>query len=105
MVKKYDIKELVKGMSEDNQPDIENEERKVELFNCGCNTPEHIFYVSKYKDEPEFFFEVQLNNWLPWYKRIYYAIRYVFGGDCGWDETILEPEDTKRLIKFLKENS
>ena len=68
---------------------MEDDLKKIELFECACYLPNHMFYVSKYDDEDEFYFHVQLNNWLPWYKRIYYAVKYIFGGDCGWDETIL----------------
>ena len=82
---------------------MENDVKKIELFECACYLPNHMFYVSKYDDEDEFYVHVQLNNWLPWYKRIYYAVKYIFGGDCGWDETILGEEGTKRLIKFLSE--
>ena len=78
--------------------------RKSELFVCACSIPQHIFYATKYEDEPEFYFYTRLNNWLPWYRRIYHAIKYVFGGDCEWDEVILEEHDAQRLIEFLKNN-
>lgn len=82
-------------------------------FECICGHFEHKFEVIFDPDEnPDYdclYVTVHLNDGLPWYKRIYNGIRYIFGkrskyGDFA--EFILEHDDAKRLSevcnKFLK---
>jgi hypothetical protein len=90
---------------------------KTEYFDCSCHLPEHAVrfmlqpgYLPDEKDKfgmtPEFYAEVQLNNFLPWYRRLLPAVKYMFGrqASCGhWDCWLLKPEDTDRLHNLIVE--
>lgn len=82
--------------------------------NCGSQV-DHFVRVSKWpKSEIEgdvdlFYVHSQLNHYLPWYKRIPLAFRYLFGIDntfCHYIETLLTVDQVKELATWLdKETS
>lgn len=83
-----------------------------ELFVCDCEDISHHFVITYCNDtdEPSITAQVKLNAWLPWYKRLWIAIKYVFApGICRfgeYDEVILKPSDAARLqnvVDRLKE--
>lgn len=82
-----------------------------ELFICQCGDPSHQFIIAADKDTIEgacAFVSVHLNREHSIFKRIWAAIKYVFGrrsiyGD--FDEVIINPNDADKLQKvvdFLK---
>lgn len=82
-----------------------------ELFICQCGDPSHQFIISADKETTEgpcAFISVHLNREHNIFKRLWYAVKYVFGrrsiyGD--FDEIIINPNDADRLQKvvdFLK---
>lgn len=92
---------------------------KIRHFVCSCYSPEHtaIFTVDPGEDPeqlkegdipwpPEMYVDLQLNNYLPWYKRIIPAIRFLFGKtpkDTHWANWTLRNEDVDQLEKVLTE--
>ena len=72
---------------------------------CMCHSTEHVFKImtdNHYtkKDYPEMTVEVQLNQYRNIFKRIWVAIKYVFGYQCKyghWDCTMLAPDEVERL--------
>jgi hypothetical protein len=74
---------------------------KSEYFECDCCHPMHILRISYFEDEwdkeyntdGEFYVSVILNDTI-WYKRIWYALKYIFGispskyyyGDIVWSK-------------------
>ena len=82
-----------------------------ELFICECGDPSHQFIISADKETTEgpcAFISVHLNREHNIFKRIWYAIKYVFGARSiygDFDEIIINPNDADRLQKvvdFLK---
>ncbi len=84
-----------------------------ELFICQCGDPSHQFIISADKETTEgacAFVSVHLNREHNVFKRIWAAIKYVFGARCiygDFDEVIINPNDADRLQKvvdFLKKH-
>lgn len=82
---------------------------KSELFICNCNSVGHNFIIQldEYEDNFELVLSVHLNNYLTFWKRIYVAIRYIFGytaSDYGhYDCVLIKRDDVSRLQNLLKE--
>lgn len=74
-----------------------------ELFICQCGDPSHQFIISADKETTEgacAFVSVHLNREHNIFKRIWTAIKYVFGTRCiygDFDEVIINPNDADRL--------
>lgn len=79
---------------------------KQELFICACNSMEHQLIMSYCTDEEykEVYCSVHLKPERNLFKRIWKAIKYIFGhrsiyGD--FDEFIFKPEDADRLQEVV----
>jgi len=77
-------------------------------LDCECHSPEHIVRYSFYDwgtdDMPEFFVEVQACHYLPWYKRVWAAIKYAVGYDgVKWHDAIIKRKDVDVLQKMLSD--
>ncbi len=106
------------GLKNDmNDKDIEI----TEYFECDCYSNNHLMSVKYYKEglsdeqkekwpEQELWewisFNVQMSPYLPWYKRIWYGLKFMIGlqdHGCSWSETLIEKkEDAGRMISLLK---
>lgn len=80
---------------------------KSEYFECRCFADEHgiRFTYDDDPNDPEIYLHVFLNDWLPWYIRIYRSVKYIFGYKCKyghWDCWLLNPRDAERLNKFTQ---
>lgn len=80
---------------------------------CGCESPEHqiIFAHEKIENkghphyEDDFYVEVHLHQYRSFFKRLWVAVKYVFGYHCKyghWDTTIFTKEDATKLKDFLE---
>lgn len=78
---------------------------KHEYFECQCSDFNHVFRFVVDENSGEAWLEVQLSTWLPWYKRAWLALRYLFGKTPGYhghyDVTLLREEDFARLCTLL----
>lgn len=85
---------------------------RSEYFACSCHNPECVIAVDLYlspaddrfPETRDLCFHVQLSQWLPWYKRLWHAMRYVWGSQSNkyhWAETYLKKEDVARLRSLL----
>ena len=78
-----------------------------ELFICECHDPSHQFIISADpldSEFPEVYISVHLNRDHNIFKRIWTAMKYVFGmrsilGD--FDEVIIRPDDADRLQEVV----
>jgi hypothetical protein len=74
---------------------------RKEIFECECHSLEHMVAVGVYDWDggpPDFFLEVTADNHLPWYQRVWPAIKYLFGQpSLKWHDVLLKPEDVDRL--------
>lgn len=73
------------------------------FFECVAHCTEHTisFIMLKNKDYyPDLYLNIYLDS-VPWYKRIWYAIKYIFGYKCKyghWNCWEMKREDAVRLI-------
>lgn len=88
-------------------------ENKEYIVQCSCGSPEHLIQVSwflpneKYctEDYEELYIHYSLLKARVW-KRIWYAIKYVFGYQSrfgGYGEMVLYKQDVDKLIEVLQE--
>jgi hypothetical protein len=73
---------------------------------CECRSPEHVIQLianTEKADPTVLYISVQLTP-LPWRKRLWGAIRYVFGYQCRyghWDEAMIGAEEALHVHDFL----
>lgn len=76
-----------------------------EIFGCKCHSREHMLVVGVYDwsgEPPDFFLEVTADNHLPWYQRVWPAIKYLFGQPgLRWHDVLLASEDVDRLQECI----
>lgn len=73
-------------------------------FECQCSDFNHIFRFGLDEVDGEMWLEVNINPYLPWYKRVWEAVRYVFGRRAAYghyDVTMLCEKDCIRLGTLL----
>lgn len=100
-----------------DEVEVEKEFTKHEEFKCSCGNWQD-YIVAEY-DRMDFgekhgdnrlhdslYFYTQMNHYLPWYKRLVNAVRYVVGYESKWihwSETLLSHKDAIRLKELLEE--
>jgi len=71
---------------------------------CSCCSAEHVIRFIYDPDTNDFYLEVQLTQYRNILKRIWVAIKYIFGYQCRyghWDCWLLNPKDCDEIIKLL----
>jgi len=79
---------------------------KTHYFECQCYSDEHTLKFLIDEEEKDLYVSIFLNQYRNIFKRIWVAIKYVFGYKCKyghWDTWMLREEDFKRLQQLLKE--
>ena len=81
---------------------------KIVTFSCECCSPAHMVSVGIYDNwngnMPEFYMQVTADNFMPWYKRIWVAFKFVFGyPTLKWHDVMLTYGDVRRLQEKLDE--
>jgi len=78
-------------------------------FDCSCGSPQHTlrFVLDFWSDDhlPTIYTDLQMAHYLPWYKRTWVAIKYIFGYDTvdhygSWE---LDAADADKMIAMLTE--
>lgn len=82
-----------------------------EFFDCDCVHPDHLMRVDifQWSDQPvrkgdvELSFTLQLSHYLPFHKRVWAAIRYIFKvvHHDWYTSTIVKFEDIERLKNII----
>ena len=79
-------------------------------FDCACYSQDHTICLEYIDDDPDdsiVTLSVQLTKYRAWYKRLWAAIKYVFGYQSRyghWDCFIIEPgQNLDDIIWFLTE--
>lgn len=80
---------------------------KNKLFiECECLDPSHLMYIQYDSYYDEIIINNQMNHYLPWYKRIYVAIKFIFKlknkYNSHWDCTMINEEKRLKLKEFLE---
>ena len=83
---------------------MDTEER--ELIVCECGLTEHQFLLALYEweDEVEVYLESHLSTYRNFFKRVWVAIRYIFGYRCKygeWDCVMLGEEQLQQMLDFI----
>jgi len=76
---------------------------------CDCRTAAHLVLFDVLADFDDsgavITVSVQLNPFHPWWKRVYYAVRYALGDayppDGHWDTTLLSRQQTQELHQLV----
>lgn len=81
---------------------------KTVFLECACYSDEHTLKFTLDIDPEcvDFYTSVFLNQTNNFFKRIWVALKYVFGYKCKyghWDCFLLRKEDTTKLIEMLQE--
>lgn len=82
---------------------------ETNYFDCECYSPEHTLRIVLTYDEnndepPEVYTEIYLNQPNSFFKRIWIALKYIFGykSQYGcWDCFNLQAKDTSKLMNIL----
>lgn len=78
---------------------------KTEFFECQCCSDEHTLKFTVDEEDGTIYTSVYLNDFYPWYYRIWIAIKYVFGYKSkfgAWDTTLLRTEDHPKMLELLE---
>lgn len=77
---------------------------KVFEFKCDCNYI-GLHSVKAQVDGEHIYIYTSMNHWLPWYKRLGVAIKYILGIDntyCDYHETVLEYNEFFKIVDEIK---
>lgn len=75
-----------------------------DVFICQCSNTEHQLIFVYDKDWDEVFVSVHLNHMYSFWKRVWAAIKYIFGYRSKYghfDEFIFKKSDSKKLQKIV----
>lgn len=105
------IREKEGHQTSDESNDLKVEGDFQELFICECKDPSHQFIVRGYdfKDEKEVYMSIFLSRDHSIFRRIWTAIKYLFGCHFTYEQfgdTIIDLKDTDRIqaiVDYLKE--
>lgn len=76
-------------------------------FECACNSIQHLLKIEYLQEDNEIVLSFHLNSYLPWWKRLQLAIRYLFNpkdisGFGNYDCVILNKQrDCERIVAML----
>jgi len=72
-------------------------------FHCMCGLPAHSLRVIRDNEDNLYYIGFILSQFHPWYKRIWFALNYIFlkKGWCEFDEIVLEQNDAIKLGNML----
>ena len=81
---------------------------RSEILICACNNTQHqiVFHYDEADEYPEVYMHIHLNK-LPFFKRLVYGIKYIFGYQSlygAFDEFIVDNRDIKKfkdIVKYL----
>jgi len=80
---------------------------RTKHLDCDCGCADHIIRFIYDDEDGDLWLEVQLTKTHGFFKRIWLAIKYIFGYNCRyghWDCTLIKPEDKQALIDLIKES-
>lgn len=80
---------------------------KTEHLVCQCSSPEHTIQFIYSEEDNEIYTNVFLNQYRSFFKRIWIAIKYIFGYKCKyghWDCFMMRNEDLSKIKKILETN-
>lgn len=72
---------------------------------CDCGDVDHLVRLHR-DDDPDWAattISLQMSHYLPWYRRLVVAARYVLGSHekCHWVDALLDADKREKLREFL----
>jgi len=73
------------------------------FLSCECHSPEHTIIVQVFDwgdnlpYKPDFIVNVQASNYRSFFRRVWAALKYVFGADLIWNDVIVDRKDIPKL--------
>jgi hypothetical protein len=78
-----------------------------EYLECDCYDIEHLVCidVTQWDEDwpPEFSLQTQARQWRPFHRRVWAALKYIFGSPLVWDGTALNKEKVDKLQLVINE--
>lgn len=96
-------------MEKKNESVVPKDDKSFHIL-CECRSPEHMITVSQYNDGDEHddahlghcVIQTSMNHYLPWYRRIWVAMKYVFKAEYNnYTETIVDIEKLRIITSEL----
>ena len=76
-------------------------------FDCQCDNFDHIIRFTYDCNPPEITVEVRMHDWLPWWKRVVFAFKFIFKMNRGigsdYDCTLLKKSDLPKLENLINQ--
>jgi hypothetical protein len=93
-------------MEENYKIDNVEDRSRSEIIICECNNTQHqmVFHYDEADNYPTVYAHVHLNK-LPFFKRLVYGIKYIFGYQSrygAFDEFIVDNRDIKKFKEIVK---
>lgn len=76
----------------------------IEVLECACYSNEHIILLQGNEEDKEIYLSIHLAQ-LPWYERIWHAIKYIFGYGCkygNFEEIIITEKNAKKIKEYIE---
>ena len=80
---------------------------RYEYFDCQCHDFNHTIRLTLDPQDGDVYLDVRLNDWMPWHRRIWNAVKYIFKYDVTdghYDVTLLREEDHDRIRDILRQS-
>jgi len=81
-----------------------NTDNDLKVFlSCECHSPDHTIVVQVFDwgnempYKPDFIVNVQASNYRSFYRRVWAALKYIFGADLIWNDVIVDRKDIPKL--------
>jgi len=70
---------------------------------CECHSVDHVVRFTK-DEEWGVYVNVQLDPYLPFWRKVWVALKYVFGHyeQCHWAECVLTDDTRDKVVEFLR---
>ena len=78
---------------------------EIHYFDCECESGEHVVRFIYDPEDGDVIVEVQLTQYRNVFKRLWIALKYVFGYECKfghWDSAMISWKQLGRLEEFSK---
>ena len=81
---------------------VKHDDLKV-FLSCECGSAEHTIVVQVYDwgnempYTPDFIVNIQAVNYRPFHKRVWAALKYIFGSDLVWDDVLVDRTDIPKI--------
>lgn len=71
-------------------------------LDCQCDHPGHVVRFTYDPDDGDLYIQARMSNYLPWYKRIWVGLKFVFGiSDQHYAEVLVKKTDYNMLLNII----